>query len=133
MYKSKITHNPFADKIYNINMTLAFPSSMSIVEKVPELKAMKKAADEAKVGESVAFHVLYKNAEDTIVFEKVSVRMWKRTRLKMTDDVVKIYGHPDKLQGLNFIRALVNEHYRSYSRDNRKPFTEAYEKAYLEQ
>ncbi len=129
MFKSKVTNNPFADKVYAITKTMAFPSSKRIVEVVPELKAMKTAMDEANVGDSVSFYIGNTGMEDTVVYEKSSLRTWLVTRMRNKDGEVSVFGQRWKLQGMELMKSFADKHYRAFF-DSKELFTEEYEIVY---
>ena len=129
--KSAILNNSFANEVYDIPYTMAFPSSKSVVNNVPELKRLKNAVDAAPIGAVVSFHIGGGDRhEDTAVFEKVSSKVWTETGLRSKNGKVEQYGGVSRHQGSNLLKAMADKKERSYYADNKAEFTKAYEEAY---
>ena len=125
---SSMMNNDFANSIYDIPKTMAFPSSASVIKNVPSLRAMKENLDNAKEGAVVSFYLGNTGMEDTVVYEKVGAKSWSVTRLKNNNGNIEQYDGTSKLMGSDLLKSFADKHYRSF--DSKAQFTKEYEDAY---
>lgn len=126
-YQSDMVHNAFADSMYDIPKTMAFPSNDRIINTVPELKAMKDNLNNAQIGDKVAFYTGDRYADAT-VFEKVGEKTWLMTDLNKTDDGVTTFSS-GKYQGKKLLQLFSDRHFKAWTSTKDK-FGSEYEEAY---
>lgn len=108
-----------AQALYDNDRTMAFPSTASVVKRVPPLAQMEKSMKEAPVGTTVAGRFRRGNGEEEIrVMRKTSDTTWETTDLTPDSAGNGMYGRyrPAKYKGIKALQQMqyiLNEGLRS--------------------
>lgn len=119
---TKVPTSQAEEGIYNISKTMAFPSTASVVKRVPQLKELDQALKDAPEGTTISFN-LGQRIGETWVYEKTGKSKW--TASIVSGNTVRNGG---SYSGIKLLQSVSDKKYNSLSEGMTSKELEIYKK-----